>query len=35
MNINIKELVKKAVKTGNSDISLVPSLSGGYDIHLS
>lgn len=35
MNINIKELVKKAVKTGNSDISLVPNLSGGYDIHLS
>ena len=35
MNINIKELVKKAVKTGNSDISLVPSLSGGDDIHLS
>lgn len=35
MNINIKELVKKAVKTGNSDISLVPSLSGGYGIHLS
>lgn len=35
MNINIKELVKKAVKTGNSDISLVPSLSSGYDIHLS
>ena len=35
MNINIKELVKKAVKTGNSDIILVPSLSGGYDIHLS
>lgn len=35
MNINIKKLVKKAVKTGNSDISLVPSLSGGYDIHLS
>lgn len=35
MNINIKELVKKAVKTGNSDISFVPSLSGGYDIHLS
>ena len=35
MNINIKELVKKAVKTGNSDISLVPSLSCGYDIHLS
>lgn len=35
MNINIKELVKKAVKTGNSDISLVPSLSGGYEIHLS
>lgn len=35
MNINIKELVKRAVKTGNSDISLVPSLSGGYEIHLS
>lgn len=35
MNIKVEELVKKAVKTGNSDISLVPSLSGGYDIHLS
>lgn len=35
MNINIKELVKKAVKTGNTDISIVPSLSGGYEIHLS
>ena len=35
MNIEIKELVKKAVKTGNSDISFVPSLSGGYEIHLS
>ena len=35
MNIEIKELVKKAVKTGNSDISFVPSLSGGYEIYLS
>lgn len=35
MNIKVEELVKKAVKTGNSDISLVPSLSGGYEIHLS
>ena len=33
--MNIKEIVKKAVKTGNSDISLVPSLSGGYEIYLS
>ena len=33
--MNIKEIVKKAVKTGNSDISLVPSLSGGYEVHIS
>lgn len=35
MNINVEELVKKTVKTGNSDISLVPSLSGGYEVHIS
>lgn len=35
MNIKVEELVKRAVKTGNSDISLVPSLSGGYEVHLS
>ena len=33
--MNISEIVKKAVKTGNTDISIVPSLSGGYEIHLS
>ena len=35
MNIKVEELVKKAVKTGKSDISLVPSSSGGYEVHLS
>ena len=33
--MDIKNIVEKTVKTGNSDISIVPNLAGGYEIRLS